>query len=81
MRNHRNNDEKEPAPMTTTLETLSSMKPREPLEKPFNVLFTESMYLRLHSYASGLGVSKGRFMREALEEHFQKIDAETRHDH
>ena len=67
--------------MTTKLETPRSEKSRESLEKPFNVLFTATMYLRLHRYASGLGVSKGRLTREALEEHFQKIDAETRHDH
>jgi predicted DNA-binding protein len=54
------------------------MKSREPLEKPFNVLLSETMYLRLHRYASGLGVSKGCLIREALEDHFQKIDAENR---
>lgn len=66
--------------MTTKLETPRSEKSREPLEKPFNVLFTESMYLRLHGYASGSGISKGRLMREALEEHFHKIDAEKHRD-
>ena len=67
--------------MTTTLQTPRSEKSRESLEKPFNVLFTETMYLRLHRYASGLGVSKGRLTREALEERFQKIDAENSRDH
>ena len=67
--------------MTTKLETPRSEKSREPLEKPFNVLFSKTMYLRLQGYASGFGISKGLLVRNALEEHFQKIDAENSRKH
>ena len=63
--------------MTTTLDTSRSKKPRESIDKIFNVLLTESLYLRLNGYAYRFGISKGRLVREALEESFRKIDAEN----
>ena len=67
--------------ITTTVETPGSLKSPESLDKVFHVLFTSTMYLRLNGYAYRFGVSKGHMVREALAEHFQKIDAENRHDH
>ncbi|MDZ4733963.1 MAG: hypothetical protein SGJ16_10315 [Nitrospirota bacterium] len=63
--------------MTPTLDTPRSKKPHEPLNKLFNVLFTETQHLKLNDYACRFGVSKGRLIREALEESFRKIDAEN----
>ena len=63
--------------MTPTLDTPRSKTPRESIDKIFNVLMTQAMYARLESYSSRFGISKGALIREALEEHFQKIDAEN----
>ena len=76
----------DPAPrrqrrMRTTLDTPRSKKPREPLDKLFNVLFTETMYARLESYSSRFGISKGALIREALEGRFQTIDDENALEH
>ena len=66
--------------MTTTRETTSPKKSLEPLDRLFNILFTETMYAQLHGFASSLGISKGHLVRIALEEHFRSIDNTNTYD-
>ena len=67
--------------MTKTLDTSHPKKSREPLDKLFHVLFTETMCLRLNSYANRRGISKGRLVRIAVEEHLHKIENPQSLDH
>ena len=66
--------------MTTTRETTSPKKSLEPLDRLFNILFTETMYAQLHDFASRFGISKGCLVRIALEEHFRSIDNTNTYD-
>jgi predicted DNA-binding protein len=62
--------------MTTSPQTPTALKSREPLEKVFNVLFTPTMYTEIENHSTHLGISKGALIRSAIEAYVRKMEEE-----